>query len=112
MGVGVGEQAVREPQGKRWGNVSSSQRRPVWSCIPCLHAWEEATSDPEVWSEFLSPPSSPRPLIQKNLHDANQDLWNSYSKCHRSFIFLKNVVLLPRKSRGQRSLVGCSPWGR
>ena len=21
-------------------------------------------------------------------------------------------VLLPRKSRGQRSLVGCSPWGR
>ena len=65
VGAGVGERAAREPQGKRWGNVFSSWRRLVWSCMPCLHAWEEATSDPEVWSEFLSPPSSPRPLIQR-----------------------------------------------
>ena len=29
-----------------------------------------------------------------------------------NYTFLPLVVLLPGKSYGQRSLVGCSPWGR
>ena len=34
---------------------------------------------------------------------------------YMAFIMLRYVpspVLLPRKSHGERSLVGCSPWGR
>ena len=58
----------------------------------------------------------------------NTKLWNSILKCLRiaSFYILRchnlhtprrrrwqpTPVLLPGKSRGRRSLAGCSPWGR
>ena len=45
------------------------------------------------------------------VHSTDKDIATQKSK-QLSFKYLVRPVLLPGKSHGQRSLVGCSPWGR
>ena len=59
-------------------------------------------SPPQPWS--LEKLSSFRPLVPKTL--------GTTSLIHRRRQWHPTPVLLPGKSHGQRSLVGCSPWGR
>ena len=50
----------------------------------------------------------------KELHDAGSETLGIKGRCHcgRRRQWHPTPVLLPGKSHGQRSLEGCSPWGR
>ena len=37
--------------------------------------------------------------------------WNTHTQTHTHLLKNSSIVLLPVKSHGPRSLVGCSPWG-
>ena len=49
-------------------------------------------------------------LTHGNIHYWCLWRWPAVAHCRRQWH--PTPVLLPRKSRGRRSLVGCSPWGR
>ena len=65
---------------------------------------QKPTSSVAIWSSNLSPGHIPKENY-------------SLKKCKHPYVHWRRQwhptpVLLPGKSHGQRSLVGCSPWGR
>ena len=76
MRLGAGEWAVRDPQGEEMGKcVLFLEKTCVGSHSPptCL---EEATSDPEVWCEFLSTPICSFKSIFTGVNQALR-VWNT-----------------------------------
>ena len=74
--------------------------------------------EPNVWSfsgiifYSLIPTPSPQPRARVMLLFLFVCFFLCVSYCFRRRQWQPTPVLLPGKSRGQRSLVGCSPWGR
>ena len=97
--------------------------RPVWVLgKPCTPG-QRSGSWPQLCSLFLPPLNTAAPFWAgvPNLQDLMpHDLrwgWcnNNWNKVHntcRRRQWHPTPVLLPGKSHGLRSLVGCSPWGR
>ena len=80
--------------------------------------WFSSEIDRKWWGSIYSGTYS----SSKNLHwrfkeqDFSNLLWKSnfvwFWLCHRRRQWRPTPVLLPGKSHGWRSLVGCNPWGR
>ena len=63
-----------------------------------------------LFSQIIPP--SPSPTESKSLFFISVSLLPSGIEGHRRRQWHPTPVLLPGKSHGLRSLVGCSPWGR
>ena len=67
----------------------------------------EAEDIKKMWQEYT------QELYKKDLHDPdNHDGMITYLEPDKRRQWQPTPVLLPGKSHGRRSLVGCSPWGR
>ena len=109
--------------------------RYAYMCnLPCTHAcsvisdfvtpWSEARQAPlsigfprqEYWSGLHFPPPGDLPIPGiEPASPAASALAGKFSTTEpprRRRRWHPTLVLLPGKSHGQRSLVGCSPWGR
>ena len=85
-----------------WGPQNSPESSLTWGLVNCLslETWETTWYFYSLswWIGFLFPPS--KRIFAKTL----------WSSCWRRQ-WHPTPVLLHGKSHGQRSLVGCSPWG-
>ena len=80
---------------------AASREQSLHFCILDSHPWIQPTVD-ENWREGTS-------KVQKN---TTLDLgFATYCQLLQRRQWQPTPVLLPGKSHGQRSLVGCSPWG-
>ena len=59
-----------------------------------------------VWYISVDPP-----VVQRNHSSVGYWEWGELCLCGQRRQWYPTPVLLPGKSHGQRSLVGCSPWG-
>ena len=98
-------------------------RREYWSGLPCPPPWDLPNSgmeprSPKLHADFLPSESPGKPknigmsslfLLQVNFptHELNRGLLYCWRRQWHP-----PPALLPGKSHGWRSLVGCSPWGR
>ena len=81
--------------GLSWPTCPQCSHSPITKAIPSLHT---------LTSPHLLP-LAPTELVGFCINS-----WTSWNRRRRQWH--PTLVLLPGKSHGQRSLVGCSPWGR
>ena len=81
------------------------QKQRSWHLVPSLHGKQMGKQWKQWLTLFLGAPKSLQMVI------ATMKLKDTYS-LERRRQWHPTPVLLPGKSHGQRSLVGCSPWGR
>ena len=88
---------VPSPEGTM---ITSNLPQRKWSFGLCISP-KVKQNLPQIYPKFIS---------SHHLVDRNQS--TSHLCLHLDYIWHPTPVLLPGKSHGRRSLVGCSPWGR
>ena len=88
-----------------------SEDREAW--YAAIHGVAKSQTRLSDWTDWSSPKRSqflPRLTLTMPFWSSPPSPW----WCHISFVlqWQPTPVLLPGKSHGRRSLVGCSPWGR
>ena len=105
---------------------SESESEVAQSCLTLCDLWTVAHQAPpstgfsrqEYWSglPFPSPADLPDPGIKPEFLASPAMAGKFFANCstweYRRRQWHPTAVLLPGKSHGLRSLVGCSPWGR
>ena len=108
-------------------HMSPPQRIPSWLCYPCLPAMWETWVRSLGWEDLLEEGMATHssilawriPMDRGTWSMGSQRVRHDWVTKHRTqhtvsypLIYFYCLVLLPGKSHGRRSLVGCSPWGR
>ena len=75
-----------------------------WKCVYISRIWKSSLWNVVIKETVLLSPSFSRKVRAKIC-------WHLAPRCQRRQ-WHPTPVLLPGKSRGRRSLMGCSPWGR
>ena len=84
-------------------------------CVVKSHAFHKRTSEERSLTHLLHsgrPPGYSSSILGFRLHGKKSGLLHIFRDTFQRRQWHPPPVLLPGKSHGWRSLVGCSPWGR